>query len=120
MLLGIIVLAAVALVIYLRGATQPIMRQAEIAPTDLASLQQFVGECAQKTAQDAVVYTGLRGGVAPVYSDNYLFFVGIPVHAYFGQGVASLVEENMTKSTLEYYMDNSLKSCTISFPDFQS
>lgn len=118
--LGIIVIAAIAFALYLRGqVAKPAAVPAEVAPPDIAPVQKFVEECAQKTAKDAVVYTGLRGGVAPVYSDKYIFFIGIPVQYHFVNATMIPVTENITQNTLQYYMDSSLKSCTNNFEDFQ-
>ncbi|MCX6706614.1 MAG: hypothetical protein NT001_00545 [Candidatus Woesearchaeota archaeon] len=84
---------------------------------DTSSLNGFITSCAKQTAQDAVVYTGLRGGVA--FPAEFLTFTGIEIPYYFFEGTESVPSDDTIKETLKYYMDNSLKSCTNGFESFK-
>ncbi|MFC1753067.1 hypothetical protein ACFL96_06690 [Thermoproteota archaeon] len=90
-----------------------------------SSLAGFIKACAEKTAKEAVIYTGLRGGVAPValgyskdFSQNYLEFKDVPVHYDFESGTDQTPTDNDIKLTLEYYMNKALPKCTQEFESF--
>jgi hypothetical protein len=115
-IVGIIAILIIGAFLLIRERTAAPPDQA--TAIDTSSLNSFVTSCAKQTAQNAVVYTGLRGGVA--FPEKYLAFAGIEMPYYFYEGVESVPSDEIIKETLKYYMDNSLKSCTNGFESFKT
>ena|SRR3989344_4915679 len=116
-IIGIAILVVVGALFYFRGrgAAPSISEEVTI---DTSSLNAFVSSCAKQTAQDAVVYTGLRGGVEPALDDNFAY-IDYPVHYYFVEGEDKRPSEELIKASLNYYMENNLHKCTTDFDAFK-
>ena len=123
-IIGIAILVVVGALFYFRGrgAAPSISEEVTI---DTSSLNAFVSSCAKQTAQDAVVYTGLRGGlytglsgVVP-FSERYHIYNGIAIPYYFYKGEDRSLTEEEVKETLQSYMNNAIKACTGGFDAFK-
>lgn len=117
-IIGIIVILIAGAFLMIREKTAVTKTNEEIS-IDTSSLNGFIASCAKQTAQDAVVYTGLRGGVNSPADSEAIYFAGILVPYYFFEGKEIAISADSAKKTLEYYMDNSIKTCTNSFESFK-
>ncbi|MFO8016672.1 MAG: hypothetical protein R6U32_06205 [Candidatus Woesearchaeota archaeon] len=112
-IVGVVILVIVGLVLYFMSEKEDYGLGEDI---DTSSVSLFVEKCAEQTAKDAVVYTGLRGGF-PSYH-NGAYFAGIQIPHYFQYTMDLSPNITDVEKTLEYYMDNSLKQCTEDFESF--
>lgn len=116
MIIGIIILIALCAVFYIKNMGSGSNNYRSNVNFDASSVKNFVASCVKNTAQDAVIYTGLRGG--DIFSTDYAELLGIKAPYYFSGGSAHLVSDDTIKQSLKYYMDNTLKSCTHGFQSF--
>lgn len=124
-IIGIVVLVVIGALFYLRGeGAGPIVE--EPVSIDTSSLKSFVSSCAKQTAQEAVVYTAMRGGlykgttsIVPSSPMNYHIYNGIAIPYYFYEGEERQMGKEDIKSTLEKYMNGQLKECTGGFQSFK-
>ncbi|MBU0536318.1 MAG: hypothetical protein KKE20_05095 [Nanoarchaeota archaeon] len=123
-IIGIILLAIISAVYYSvsRGSQVDVSDEVTI---DTSSLSSFVTTCAKQTAQDAVIYTGQRGGLFTGISDimplsgDYYIYNGIAIPYYFYEGEDKSLTEDDIKATLQQYMNTYLPRCTSGFQVFK-
>ncbi|MBD3312890.1 hypothetical protein GF345_00450 [Candidatus Woesearchaeota archaeon] len=123
-IIGIILLIIIGAVFYFVRTGSQVDVSDEVV-IDTSSLQNFVASCAKQTAQDAVVYTGERGGlftglsdVLP-YSSEYHIYEGIAIPYYYYEGQNTALSEADITNALNTYMQTYLSECTSGFEVFR-
>ena len=115
-ILGIILLAIVAFVIYVRQATQPISKQAATTTTEVAPVQAFVDKCLQNIGEEGIVHNSLQGGY---YHNFYLDTLPVSVPVYFDGFKLSIPTEDKLRAELEAYVKDNLQGCIGNFTSLQ-
>jgi hypothetical protein len=108
-LLGAVIVIAVALLLYMRQAplSQP------LAPPEFREAQQALEACAGKVLSDGVIFVSLRGGMYNIHQAYIMTnLTRVPFWYYGGSAVPSL---DVVNHQIALYMDNNIQECVDTF-----
>lgn len=114
-IIGLVIIIILGIVLYIRTSSNQSTNQDAVL--DTSSVNNLLTSCAKMTAQDAVIYVGLRGG--DIFSEKYATFLAINVPYYYYEGVDLSPSDQVITDSLKFYMDSALKTCTNGFQSFK-
>lgn len=111
-IIAILVIASAAAVLYaVRGKLG--FESEKAAPLEVKPLADFVGSCVEKTAKEALVFAGQRGGYYTIPENSAGNYV------YYAIGNTSyLPDKTALENELSLYINDNLPLCTGKFSDF--
>jgi hypothetical protein len=116
-IIGILVLAAFALVLYLRQAQIAQIPAEEVVPEDVKPIQLFVDECIQKTAVPGIYLLGEQGGyITP--PENSFITTRYTIGYGFSSNKTTLPSIEEMQQQISEYLQQMLPVCTAKFETF--
>ena len=116
-IIGIVILAAVALAIYFRGA-QPLARTTPEAPPDVAPVQSFVQSCLQQVLSQGLYNLGYQGGYDYLPAD-YANLNQYGNAYLYNQGQNELLSLEDMNFEFFFFLRQNMPTCTKNFENFQ-
>ncbi len=117
-IVGIIILAIIAFVLYLRQETEVVERPQ--APGEIGPVQTFVENCLQRTGEEGIIRNSLQGGYYNNFEqDTVPMPLGNSVPIYFDGFTVQMPSEEKIRQELESYVNDNLNNCINDFESLQ-
>lgn len=115
LVLGIVIIIAIFVGIYFRGAFVKSVEEAKLAEREALTLEEkavakLVDDCLQRTLENGVLKVVRNGGYYPA-AEGAIEYLGFEVPLYLDNGKENIPDVSDYERSLENYVDENLEGC---------